>query len=349
MQFSAIITFCVLFHRMMIYDVSLLTESLFLAEVSNQMLELYEQNRVPPSQASEAEGSAGGSQRPPSKAPANDEHVTSYSSPHGGATLKTSSSKPASSRPGPDEQRSDNHSGPPRNTHARNNEYGSSEYNSVPDRRGEDEVHEREIIPRQGITGETQHKTKLGHGDDDQERDALETKDKYHGRNTSNKDVVVGQSPQDATRKLDREKLKAAFERRKARGDITRKMDSLDELERELEDVEVPGDSEKTKRERKQSWHKPSRTEHENSHSNKYDNEPGDAHYPLMKGQSSHGEDFDTVEEGELEPSDEVERGYRSPRTSRKRKPGSPLDRNGLGRLGYSERDHKRHAQENHV
>ncbi|KAL1565626.1 cyclin-T1-3-like [Salvia divinorum] len=323
-----------------------------LEEVSNQMLELYEQNRVPQSQTSEAEGSAGGSQRPPSKMPANDEHVTSYSSPHGGSALKSSSTKPALSQPSPDEQFTDNHSGPPRNTHARNNEYESSEYNSFPDRRGEDVIHEREALPRQGNSGETQNKTKLGHGEEDQKRDALESKDKYHGRNVSNKDIALSQSPHDATRKLDRERIKAAFERRKALGDITRKIDPVDELEKELEDVEVPGDSEKTKRERKQSWNKASRTEHDNSHSTKYDNESGDAQYPLMKGQSSHGEDFDTVEEGELEPSDQADRAYRSPRTSRKRKAGSPfagspLDRNGQGRVGYSEREHKRHAQEN--
>ncbi|KAI3467528.1 hypothetical protein Pfo_024191 [Paulownia fortunei] len=338
-----------------------------LEEVSNQMLELYEQNRVPPSQVSEAEGSAGGSQRPPPKGPANEEHVTSYSSSHGGATSKASSLKTAPSRPGPDQQHTENHSGPTRITQTRNNDYGSSETNSIPDCQGDDEIndiqyYEREVVPRQGNSGEIQNKSKYGidgHGEDDQEgnsvriepRDGVEPKDKYHGRNLSNKDVTVGQSPQDATKKLDREKLKAAFERRKARGDITRKMDPMDELERELEDVEMPGENEKTKRERKQSWSKPSnRPEHENSHHVKYANEAGDGHYQVMKGQSSHVDDFDTVEEGEVEPSDEVDRGYRSPRSSiRKRKTGSPLDRNGLGRLGYSERDHKRHLQENHV
>ncbi|KAL2253592.1 cyclin-T1-3-like [Sesamum indicum] len=337
-----------------------------LEEVSNQMLELYEQNRVPPSQASEAEGSAGGSQRPPSKGPANEEHVASHSSSHGGTITKASSLKPAPPRPGPDQQHTDNHGGPPRNNQTRNNDYGSSDINSVADRRGEDEVneiqhHERDA-PRQGNLTETHTKSKYGnegHGEDDQEgnsvrsepRDAVELKDKYHGRNLSNKDGPVGQSPQDAMKKLDKEKLKAAFERRKARGDITRKLDPMDELERELEDVEVPGESDKNKRERKQSWSKPSsRQEHENSHHVKYPNESGDGHYQVMKGQSSHGDDFDTVEEGEVEPSDEVDRGYRSPRSSnRKRKPGSPLDRNGLGRLGYSERDHKRHLQENHA
>lgn len=310
------------------------------------MLELYEQNRVPASQASEAEGSAGDSKRPPAKAPANEEHTTSYNSSHGGATSKMSSLKAASSRPGSGGQHTDINSGPPRTTAAQNNEYGSSENNSVPDRQGEDENHEREVMPQQGNSGETQNKSKPGHEDDEQEREGVEPKDKYHGRIMPNKDVTVGQ---DATKKLDREKLKAAFERRKARGDITRQKDPLDELERELEDVEVPGESDTTKRERKQSWPKPSRAEHENSQSIKYNNEAGDTHFPVTKGQSSHEDEVDTVEEGEVELSDEVDRGYRSPMSIRKRKPGSPIDRNGLGKHGYSERDHKRHMQENHA
>ncbi|KAL7133082.1 hypothetical protein ABFS83_12G117200 [Erythranthe nasuta] len=338
-----------------------------LEEVSNQMLELYEQNRVPASQASEAEGSAGGSQRPPSKSQAEEEHVTNYSSTHGGATSKASSLKPSSSssRPGPDSQHTDNHTGPAKIPPTRNNDYGRSETNSLPDRSVDDEIndiqnHDQESVPRKGNSGEIDNKSKFK---DDQEENsvptesAVETKDKHHGRNLSNKDAAtVGQSPQDATKKLDKEKIKAAFERRKARGDISRKIDPVDELERELEDVELPVESEKTKREKKQTnWTKPSsRPEYEKSHHAKYaaneSEDVGGGHYQVMKGQSSHGEDYDTVEEGEVGPSDEVDRGYRSPRSNvRKRKPGSPLDRNGLGRLGYTERDHKRHLQENHV
>ncbi|KAL8524329.1 hypothetical protein ACS0TY_014057 [Phlomoides rotata] len=288
-----------------------------LEEVSNQMLELYEQNRVPPSQISEAEGSAGGNQRPPAKGPSTEERVISHTSSHGGSTSKGLPLKPAPSRQGPDEQNADNHSGPPKITQTRNKDYASSENNSIPDR--EDEINDsKETVDRHGNSGEIQNKWIEGHPEDDQEgnsgriepRDAVEVKDKLHSRSVSNKDVAVVQSPQDATKKLDKEKLKAVIKQRKARGDLTRKVDPIDELERELEDVEVPGDSEKTKRERKQSWSKPSRTDHENSH-----------------------HDFDIVE-GEVEASDEFDRGNRSPRSNRNRKPSSPLDRNRLGRLG---------------
>lgn len=310
-----------------LYDFSFLTGLLLLAEVSNQMLELYEQqNRVPPSQVSEADGSACGNQRPPLKAPANEERGTSYTSSHGGSTSKGSSLKPAPSRPGPEEQNADNHSGPPKITQTRSNDYGSSENNSFPDRAGEDEINDLEEAQNKRVEDDQEGNSGRIEGD---------VKDKLH--NASNKDVTVGQSPQDATKKLDKEKLKAAFERRKARGDISRKVDPVDELERELEDVEVPGE----KRERKQSWSKASRKDHETSRPLRYGNEEGE--------QSTHGDDFDNVEEGEVGAADEFEQGYRSPRSSRKRKPGSPLDRNRLGRLGYSERDHKRQMQENHV
>ncbi|KAI3452743.1 hypothetical protein Pfo_009406 [Paulownia fortunei] len=120
-----------------------------LEEVSNQMLELYEQNRVPPPQASEAEGSAGGSERPPLQGPANEEHVTSYSSSHGGSTSKASSLKPAPSRTVPDQAHANNHSGPPRISQTRNNDYASSEISSIPCGKEDDEIndiqhHERE-------------------------------------------------------------------------------------------------------------------------------------------------------------------------------------------------------------
>ncbi|XP_075496971.1 cyclin-T1-3-like [Primulina tabacum] len=359
-----------------------------LEEVSNQMLELYEQNRVPPAQASEAEGSASGAQRPPSKGPPTEEHVTNS---HGGATTKAVSSKPAQSRSLPDQPPSDDHSGLSRTTtQMQNTEYGRSQKGSNSDLKRDYEINdtekrEFEATPRVVNAEDVQNKTRVGsegHGKHDQEgnsgrietRDPLEPNDKYHGKNLSNKDGAVVQSPQDAMKKIDREKVKAALERRKARGDITHKTDQMDELERELEDVEVPGESEKIKQERKkQSWSKPSiKQDHENSQPIKFAYEARDGHYQSTKGQSSYGGDFDPVEEGEVESFDDE----RSPRTSiRKRKANSPLekpqegkqltdhvsgshkqshqeyseDRNGVRRLDYSERGNKRHAQENHV
>ncbi|KAL3357659.1 hypothetical protein AABB24_018063 [Solanum stoloniferum] len=364
-----------------------------LEEVSNQMLELYEQNRVPP-QASEAEGSAGGNQRPSGKSSAaQEEHGANNSnSLGGGANTNAGSSNPASSRETPDQPYADNHSGLTRTAQNSNNDYGSAEHN-FSDGIGDGEMndrqtHEREQVSYQGSTAEVQSRSRYGsesNTEDDQEgntrktepRHKGESKEKYHGRALENMDGAVGQSPQEV-RKIDKDKVKAAVEnkvkaalekRRKSQGDVTKKTDVMDDddlIERELEDgIELSAGNEKNKRERKESWSKPSnRPEHENTYHTKLQDEAGDGHHQGSKWKSSRGEELDYVEEGELEPYDDADKGYRSPKSnSRKRKASSPSDksmegkrheyfpddRNRPGRLDYSERDHKRHMQENHA
>ncbi|KAA8523448.1 hypothetical protein F0562_009871 [Nyssa sinensis] len=249
-----------------------------LEEVSNQMLELYEQNRVPPSQASEVEGSAGG-------------------------TLK-----PASSQPVPDQSFADNHGGPLKTTLNRNNEYGTTETKSISDHKGDGETknnqhYEIEQSHYQEKMGEVQNRSR--HGDEVQERnagrneirEAGELKDKYHGRNLENRDGTLGESPQEAVKKIDKDKVKAALEkRRKSRGDITRKTDLMDEddlIERELEDgIELAAESEKRMQERRQVWSKSSNwLDHENTHHVKHHDDVGDGHHQGMKARPSK-EDF---------------------------------------------------------
>lgn len=352
------------------------------------MLELYEQNRVPPSQTSEVEGSAGGGATPraPARAAvANEEHATNNSSSQGGGA--TSKPGGALKRAVVDQSYLDNHSGgPPRNRYT---EYGSTDMNSIPDHKGDGEIDDNQqqyeqesLSSHQGNMGEVQNVSTRydseGHVEEDhQERNPKESTtgelmDKYrHGRNLDpHKDgSSLGQSPQDAIiKKIDKDKVKAALEkRRKSRGggDMTRKRDLMDEddlIERELEDgIELAAESEKTKRDRKQNW------------SSKASNQPDHVK------QSSRGQEFENVEEGEVASFDgDADRGgYRSPKSSsRKRKAGgSPPpdkamdystaaashhhnnhhdfqdDRNRMvGRVGpYAERDHKRHIQENHV
>lgn len=355
------------------------------------MLELYEQNRVPP-QASEAEGSAGGNQRPGGKSSAaQEEHAANNSnSLGGGANTNAGTSYPASSREIP-ESYADNHNGLTRTAQNSNNEYGSTEHN-FSDGIGDGDMndrqkHEREQVSYQGSTAEVQSRSRHGsesNAEDDQEvnrkaepRHKGESTEKYHGRALENKDGAVGQSPQEV-RKMDKAKVKAAVEnkvkaalekRRKLQGDVTKKtgvMDDDDLIERELEDgIELAAGNEKNKRERKESWSKSSnRLEHENTHNTKLQDEGGDGHPQGSKWKSSRGEELDYVEEGELEPYDDADRGYRSPKSnSRKRKASSPSDklvegkqheyfpddRNRPGRHDYSERDHKRHMQENHA
>ncbi|XP_020552522.1 cyclin-T1-5 isoform X2 [Sesamum indicum] len=309
-----------------------------LEEVSNQMLELYEQSR--PSQASEAEGRAGGSQRPPSKGSrGNAEHPANISSSHDGSASRGASLKPTPTRLVADQPHADNHRGPPKVTQTQSSDCGISETNSNIYHRGDDEIsgrqqHERQALTHQANLEEIQNTPMFrieGHGEDDQEgnsreiqaRDIVEQKDKYHGRNLSHRSDTFGQSLQDAKTKLDKEKLKATFERRKARGDITHKMGPVDELERELEDVQLLDVNEQIKHERKQSESISSNRAGCDNSPMKHENEAGDGHYQDVK-KLSHGNDFDAVEEGEVEPSDDTERGYQSPSPSiRQKKAGS--------------------------
>ncbi|EEF48793.1 Cyclin-L2, putative [Ricinus communis] len=361
-----------------------------LEEVSNQMLELYEQNRVPPSTNNDAEGSTvgGTTHQGTSKASSSkEEHATTNShSQAGGITSRPGTSKSMSL--------ADNHGGAPRTTRNQGNEHVGEEMKSSPEHNADGELtdnldHGIDTVPRHENTEEAQNTLRLpSHGKEDQERNVArseasetgELKDKHFGRNLENREVTIGQSPQDAIKKIDRDKVKAALEKRKkSRGDVTRKTDFLDEddlIERELEaGIELAAESEKIKRDRRQSWSKPlDRQEHENSHHEKHQEDVGDGERQGTKGHLSHKSDFNNMEEGEVP--DDIDQGFHSPKSSnRKRKSRSPPekisegrhrndyapgshhynnhdyldDRSRVNRLSYVERDHKRHVPENQV
>ncbi|XP_047311135.1 cyclin-T1-3-like [Impatiens glandulifera] len=201
-----------------------------LEEVSNQMLELYEQNRVAPSQASEAEGSAsaGVSNKVPSKLPtATEEHAASPQT--AAAPSKPGGSlKPSSSRSGPDHPISDNTTSLKTNQNPEN-DYDSTELKSLSDQKGDGEV-----INNHYESGQPHKDESFGEGLD--------------GRNEQpvNVDsVAVGRSPQEAIKKIDKDKVKAALEkRRKSRVDVSQKTDLMNDddlIERELEEgIELP-------------------------------------------------------------------------------------------------------------
>lgn len=75
----------------------------------------------------------------------------------------------------------------------------------------------------------------------------------------------------DAMKKINKDKVKAALEkRRKSKGDVSRKVDVIDDddlIERELEHgVELAAEDEKIKQDRRQSWPRPShREDHQNT------------------------------------------------------------------------------------
>ncbi|XP_004294091.1 PREDICTED: cyclin-T1-4-like [Fragaria vesca subsp. vesca] len=328
-----------------------------LEEVSNQMLELYEQNRAPASNEVEGSTASGATHRAPTKGTAsNEEHATRP------GTLKSSSSRPAS-----EQSDVDNGDGPPRTMQSQNNDYRSTEMKNASDQNVDaeckDNQHTGPISSHQEKGGPSQSASKFGsEGCEGQEnngkcetREAGELQDKCD-RSMESRTGALGQSPHDVIKKIDRNKLKAALEkRRKSQGDMIRKKDLMDEddlIERELEDgIELAAGS--------QSRSKPSNVaEHENLQGGKNQESVGYG-----------GTDMNIVEEGEVSAHDDGGQGYQSP----KRKAESPaLDavekrqrrdyepgtshRNGFDyaedhgrRVGHTDRDQKRQAQENHV
>ncbi|MCE3049368.1 hypothetical protein HAX54_044717 [Datura stramonium] len=256
-------------------------------------------SKVPP-QASEAEGSAGGNQRPAGKSSAaHEEHAANNSnSLGGGANTSAGTSNPASSSEIPDQPYADNHSGLPRTAHNSNNDYGSAEHN-FSDGIGDGEIndrqkHDREQVAYQGSAAEVQSRSRYAsesNAEDDQEGNT---------RKSWNQDIKGNQ----------RNWVKAALRSAEVARDVTKKTDVMDDddlIERELEDgIELAAGNEKNKWERKESWPKPSnRPEHENTYHAKLHDEAGDGHHQGSKG-------------------------YRSPKLhSRKRKASSPQKTDG--------------------
>ncbi|XP_050371347.1 cyclin-T1-3-like isoform X2 [Argentina anserina] len=323
-----------------------------LEEVSNQMLELYEQNRAPASNEVEGSTVSGATHRAlPKSTACNEEHATRP------GTLKSSSSRPAS-----DQSDVDNGDGLPRTTRSRSNDYRSTETKISSEQNVDAECkvpmpsHQEKGGPSQSVSkfgsegcGEGENNGKCA------TREAGELQDKLD-RSMENRTGPLGQSPQDVIKKIDRNKLKAALEkRRKSQGDMTRKKDLLDEddlIERELEDgIELGTGS--------QSRSNPSNVpEHENLHEGKHQESVGYG-----------GTDTNNVEEGEVSAHDDGGHGYQSPKRKadsptrdavekRHRRDYEPGTSHHIGfdyaedhgrRVGHTERDQKWQAQENHV
>ncbi|PRQ30574.1 putative cyclin [Rosa chinensis] len=347
-----------------------------LEEVSNQMLELYEQNRFPSSD--DVEGTVATATKTKSrmehqdldhgssvKIPASHE-ATSNSHLQAGGT-RSGTSRPAS-RPASEQSYVENDY-PARTSQSQNNDYRSAGMTGSLDQNMEvEDNHHPKVEEAQNVSRFVSE----GRSEEGQERESNDRKgeireggDKHFGRNLDNSQSALGRSPQEAIKKIDKDKVRAALEkRRKATADMTRKTDLLDEddlIERELEDgIELAGGSEKNKRDRRQSWSKSShRQEHESLHQGKHREGVGDG-----------GPRFSTIEEGEVSAF-EAGHEFPSPKSSsRKRKEGSPLEivaekkqrhdyrhnhfdhtenHNRVGRVGHTERDNKRPVQENHV
>ncbi|GAV64123.1 hypothetical protein CFOL_v3_07641 [Cephalotus follicularis] len=182
----------------------------------------------------------------------------------------------------------------------------------------------------------------IGEGSDvsrSETREEGKSKDKCFGQNLDSRDNTIGQLPQEAIKKIDRDKVKAALEkRRKSRVDFIRKTDSMDEdelIEREIEGgIELAAENEKNKQDRRQSWLKSSgRHGYENLHHGKHLKDAKNRNHHKMRGQSSPRQRIENVGEAELSVPDDSGRNFRSPKSSnRKRKGESPAEKLAEGR-----------------
>ncbi|GAU28945.1 hypothetical protein TSUD_59580 [Trifolium subterraneum] len=217
-----------------------------LEEVSNQMLELYEQNRIPQSQGSEADGAAAGGPRAGAKAPAMSEEQAS---------------KQNSSHSPPQRSSVENNAVPLTRTENQSND-GSAEVGSdITDHKMDMETRDSqtsEKLPEKDNQREVANRSKSGTerifvGDQDKlvgtkevaESGRSDDTTSYKssgnvGRNLELREGPLGYSPKEAIKMIDTDKVKAALEkRRKERGEMTMKKDIMDDddlIERELED-----------------------------------------------------------------------------------------------------------------
>jgi cyclin T len=210
------------------------------------MLELYEQNRIPQSQGSEAEGAAAGGPRAATKAPVMSEEQAS---------------KQNSSHSPPQHSSVENNAVPLTRNENQSND-GSAEVGSnITDHKMDMETRDSqtsEKLPEKNNQREAANRSKSGTerivvGDQDKLVGTKEVAESGRsddttshkssgnvGRSLELREGPIGYSPKEAIKMIDTDKVKAALEkRRKERGEKTIKkdiMDGDDLIERELED-----------------------------------------------------------------------------------------------------------------
>ncbi|KAK9725708.1 hypothetical protein RND81_05G163900 [Saponaria officinalis] len=268
-----------------------------LEEVSNQMLELYEQSRPQPNQGSETEGSvAGGTANRAASRTSTEDHFPNGNSSQSGATAKSGAPKPPAAYQPIDH--SNKHSGPTRGSQSMSSDFAGSDK----------KIHEKQRVVEQ-----------LGHqewnsSEDSKEksvnrnrtREVGEAKVKKLSNSVEVKETGSTLVPCGMIEKIDANKLKELREKRKkSRGDVIRKKDTMDEFDSivmELEEgveLAAAAESEKIKQERNQ-----------------------ETFIDVVNG-----------EEGELSALDDSSWDYHSPKLNgRKRKVGSPGDKTNDGK-----------------
>ncbi|KAL9227586.1 hypothetical protein vseg_003259 [Gypsophila vaccaria] len=281
-----------------------------LEEVSNQMLEMYEQNKALPSQGSEAEGSVavGAAGRATSNTSTVD-HLPNGNLSHDGHDGST---------PPQPHKYPNKFDGTPRSSQSKSNDCGSLDHKLPGEPEGPEPVAHQEC---NSCEDSKEHNV-----EDGKTREGGGIKEKCHN-NVEFKESFPVQSPSKMNEKLDANKLKELREKRKkSRGDVIRENDATNEddpIMKELEEgVELA--AAESKQEEKQSWSQPSaRLDNDNEHMDI----PEDRDHLGLKGQCLHGLDSQNEEECEVSTLEDSSLDYHSPKSNyRKRKAGSPGD-----------------------
>ena len=289
------------------------------------MLELYEQNRVPTSEGSEVERSAGGGTGATAKASAVNEEQAS---------------KQVSSDSAPKHSSAERLEIQIRGTGNQSNDESAEVGSDITDHKVDLEVRDgqnSEQLPQRDNKGEATNRSfsgteRVSSGDQDRTSGTDEVAevrsrdDSVSNKSSCNVDWhlelregLLRHSLNEVMKMIDKIKVKAALEkRRKERGGkMSLKKDVVDEedlIERELEDgIELAVEDEKNK-ERRQSWSSPDHADNDEDH-----DETRDVKHKGMEGHSQEYMNADNAEEGKM--IDDAS----SLLNDRKRKVGSPL------------------------
>ncbi|GAB2286429.1 hypothetical protein Dimus_020836 [Dionaea muscipula] len=349
---------------------------LSMMEVSNQMLELYEQNKLPHSQGNEAENAVGKPAKHSSSRGSTEDHLA-----NGDESLALGSTQPGTSKAPPSQlvaDHEDSHGARPQSTVTQNDDYRIKIMN-VSEPKGP--VESRVVEPTEQVKADDVQDdlnvsisgngaVEEGCAGENRAGEGRELKDTLHNPSMEHKEPTKMYSQHEVLKTIDGDRLKELRERRKkSRGDAIRRKDSMDEYDlivKELEDgVELAAASEKIKLEEVQSWSQPSSSlENHNSRHGKHMEALAEWHHLGKNDEHLRKLDVEVVER-EVSARDDSSRAY-----TKKRKARSPAE-NGkqwhdslsgpaghcqrdlpedmmLGRPGYADRDRKRQMLEGH-
>ncbi|CAN6329085.1 unnamed protein product [Urochloa humidicola] len=231
-----------------------------LEEVSNQMLELYEQNRTTqaqPSHGSEAEGSSAGvrNQHPSVKSEGNSKEPSA----HGSSKLLNLQRSSLAGAPGHHDGHlnSDKHISGRKILENDNGNHGSSKSGSKSDAGMDRSHHDKKPSPGNHYS-KSSHESRNSMEEHKPHRPHDNSKETRGSVHDGNEAPGVSSSRMDAMNKIDKDKVKAALEKRrksKSKGGVATNMNVMDDddlLERELEHgVELAVEDEKIKQDKK--------------------------------------------------------------------------------------------------